>query len=546
MAEQSMHKKRLADRYKAAVGNVGQTLGLIPTTAGFVAPAPSLEPKQMSKGSIVGLPRTDIISYSRGNYSVINTLSTLYSKITKSRKDYVEQHQSVSGFYLVEALFGAVAEDALIPEVTTGEILQLSSKNKTIAKALDELQENVPIDQMVNDLIDELLCFGEYGLRLEIESGKGVVAVHDDVDQSTLVGMYSKGYPEMYLWTNPLSGMLEILPPWGVAHFVLGKRRLRVDVQEQIIQALQNMNGSSDVWDQLPKHTRVGRPLLYGTIGKIAELQILEALIPAQKISRLTAGSIVPIQVPNTQNVEDTFNLCQKYEDVLNRKLAVDRDTDKLTVPQIMAQAGEIKVIPVIDGKGSLDRTDIRGTQEAEDLLRAVDDSRNAICSSIGFPTEVLFGGDTTGRTEVLKRYARYVRNLKMVQSSIVQGVLQIAMAHLSNKDIDYKKEDIDISFNNTLVDVDQLEALEHTDAALGVVSSVNDFLSNLAANSPEAVNPEHYRKWLSGVVNMLVNDAQLITPLKVHLLNLQLILMQYHHKEVRKIMKMEKKKECL
>lgn len=495
---------------------MGQAVGLAPTGPAGRIPGDGLPPGtvQRAKGSIVGLPRTPILRYARGNYSVMATLTSLYAQVAASRRDYLQNHEQVRGFYLVEALIAAVADDALVADATTGEVLQLTSTDDKINKELERFQETIQLDQMVNDIIIELLSYGEYNLRLDTAKGTGVAALHDDVDQSSVVAMYSRGFPELYLWINPMTRMLDVLPPWGLANFVLGKYRLRIDAQEEIMQALQMSGTRVDltIWDELPKFTRVGRPLLYGTLGKIAELQTLEALVPAMKLSRLAAGSIVSVAIPGSQNPEDAFRICRQYEDALNRKININREDRKMSVAEITAAAGEIKVVPVWDNRGQLDRTDVRGTQEAQDIIQAIQDDRNAICSSIGFPTEILFGhGDEIGKVNVLKRYARYMRMLKMVQGAVVHGTRQIALAHLVNKGMQCDPSTITVLFNNTLMDVEQLEALEYIDATVQTIEQLSRVLADLEDGEQGTVNQKGRRDWLARAMGNIVNDIQLI-----------------------------------
>ena len=502
------------------VAKAGQALGLRGTLAAGATFQPqgdgSVPPGTLKrpKGSIIGLPRLPVLNYARGNYSVMAVLTTLFSQVAASRKEYLANHEQVRGFYLVEALIAAVADDALVPDTTTGEVLQITSTTESVEKELQRLQETIQLDQFVNDIIIELLSYGEYNIRMEAEPGKGVVALHDDVDQASIVAMYSHGYPELYLWVNPMTRMLDVLPPWGLVNFALGKYRLRINAEQEIVQAMQAAGShmDMDIWDELPKYTRVGRPLLYGTLGKIAELQTLEALVPAMKLSRLAAGSIVSVVVPAGQTPEQMLETVKKYEDSLNRKININRDGRQMSVSEITAAAGEIKVIPVQDNRGQLERNDVRGTQEAQDIIAAIQDDRNAICSSIGFPTEILFGqGDEIGKTNILKRYARYVRMLKMVRGAVAHGARQIAMTHLSSKGVAYDPHTIDVRFNNQLIDVEQLEQLEYIDATMSVVEQVGTFLTDLEQDSPGTVDQAARREWLARALGMVVNDIQLV-----------------------------------
>lgn len=66
---------------------------------------------------------------------------------------------------------------------------------------------------------------------------------------------------------------------------------------------------------------------------------------------------------------------------------------------------------------------------------------------------ELFFGGrDSGAKSDFLKRYGRYLRKLKFLQIAITGGIVQLCLAHLTNKGIFVKPEMINVVFKNELV----------------------------------------------------------------------------------------------
>lgn len=424
-----------------------------------------------------------------GNYNseetpkVAAAMAAAFTAVVNDRLKYFREYEKMRGYYLVDALISNISEDALTPDITTNDILQLSSENPKIKSALEKFQTKFDIDSIVSDITPDLLENGEYPLKITIKKGEGITEISDTLNHADVLAFYDQGYPTKFLVKRDKN--LELWEPTQLVHFIINRRKIRIS-RDSTIDNLNN-NFSSDVVKSIPAYVRVGRPLFYGVLSKIKELQLLEALVPGLKLNAITQGSIATIDVPPSTDPKQAFEIAREYENLFNKKIALNQESGQLTATDILTVAGRTKVIPTFGNKGGLQNTDLRNNSDVSDITNSIRDIRDVICTSVGFPAELLFGGSS--KSEMLKKYARYFRKVKNIQQSISTGLVQLALAHLNNLD-EFKgstiqPRDIQVQFLNELVNIDELEKLEYQDTLLSMLKNTIEFTQNLS-ESPE------------------------------------------------------------
>lgn len=400
-----------------------------------------------------------------------------FTKAAETKRAYAQSLGDLSKYYLVDALLNLIADETLIKDIMTGEIVELQGANKALDDELRVLQRRLNIDQMIEDVTLDLLKHGDYTLSMEMNSTDGVVAVSDDVKQENIVALYRHGMPEKFLIRE--KAKIRILSANTHLHFALGRSKLRIELGDEF-----NIHDKDleRLKAKLPNYIRVGRPLLYGVQSKLKELQLLEALVPASKLHQLSTGSLVGVSVPNQTDPKEAFQISRRYESLLNSKTALDKRTGTLAdVGDILATAGRTKVVPVMGEKGNLQTLDVKESRVADDMLNSIRDIRATICSTIGVPPELLFGSDSPeSKGEFLKRHARYLRKIKSVQSALSDGLKQLALAHLLSKGHDAMPQDIRVVFRNEVVNIDELDKLEFADSVSRMTSELWMFMQEL------------------------------------------------------------------
>jgi hypothetical protein len=474
------------------------------------------------------------------DHRVTSALSVIYTTVRDHRSELIKAVDDVKSFWLACVIIDQIAEDALSPDVATEEVISVKSKKPEIQKRMDELDERFGFDRLINDIKRDLLSYGEYTLSTKVdgpggeseeggeeetEEGdpstvdtrhkdrmmtdpagnqvgtngkpvkpqaktngkggpKGILEINDDVDQRDVIAITTSGEITGYLTLEREVGSLgrvggikkaAIVPPHRFINFSLNDAKIRVNLREDPI--LKTI-GDTEVRKKIPRFVRIGRSTLYPILSKIKELQLLEALVPATKLQKLASGTIIGMRVSTGYDVKKGFEAAKEAEGLLNKKVGIDTRTNLINVENIMSTVGAIKLVPLFGDKGELTKFDYK-PDEPDDLLQSVEDIRKVILSAVGIPYEVIFGSDNAeSKGELLKRYARYLRRLKTVQTAVANGVRQIVEIHLVNTGTEFSpSDDIQIEFKNKLIQVDLLDELEFLDTTVGMLGNVLTFL---------------------------------------------------------------------
>lgn len=423
------------------------------------------------------------------DFHVAAAYSEIYTKVSNNRHRVMREVDRLRHFYLVDTILGQLSEDALSPEISTGDIIRIESSEKRIQKEIDNLNELIDFDQLIKDITPELISYGEYTLQTDFVGTKysekdpekeasGIVHLRDTVEQGTVIALSQDGKTQGYI---EMGGHNKILlhPPRDFVKFTLAGERVKIDLKNQINLEMVRDKKSKELLKILPRYVRVGKSILFPVLAKIKELELLEKLVPATKLSKLSAGTIIGLQVPEAYEMRDAMSAARQVEGLVNSKISIDDDLQEITVQAIMSSAGRLKVIPIFGDKGNLNKLDYK-SDEPDDLLGSVKEIRETILDSIGIPTELIFKSDGDSKSELLKRYAKYLRRLKNIQRSIIVGIRDIVHIHLFNKKIQFDPEKIEVSFLNKLVEIDNLDKLEHMDVTVSLLGNLDRYIKDI------------------------------------------------------------------
>lgn len=436
-------------------------------------------------------------------YYALSAYGAIYSKVSSEMQSIITAVDDMRSFYLVEVILNQITEDALSPRIGTDEIVAYSHPDPAIQKELDELKKRIGLDQLILNITPDLCAYGEYTLKTVIDrvvnkedelnkkkgkkgkvfatKSKGITDVSDIVDQGTVIALAQDGVTEGYLTIDEVNGQLEVREVADFIKFSLGGQRVKIDMKSIIPPAMIRNKETRKIVSKIPRFIRMGKSVLYPVLSKLKELELLEKLIPATKLNKLSQGNLVGLPLPDNYDLEQALMASRRVEGMINKKVSVDPRTREITVESILSAAGKTRVIPLLGEKGTLDKLDYK-SDEPDDLMANAKDIRELIMDSVGVPSELVFKSDGDSRSEILKRYAKYLRKLKRVQKTLSEGSRQIAFIHLANRGIDFKEEDVELNFLNTLVEIDNLDKLEHADVTTSLLTNVRDFFNDMMA----------------------------------------------------------------
>jgi len=458
--------------------------------------------------------------------------SSIYTRINQNRQMQIMEIDKLRAFYLVEVMINQMVDDALSPQVGTGDIINVTSTNPDVQTEIDYLNQKFNFDAMSLAVAGEMLFYGDYYFSTVInpyqkeqqsdsiskenenlsreknidefyektpteeqaEKEFGLVKLQDNVDQATIIALTDFTDVKGYLVKR--GQKIERRAQYEFVRFSLSPARLRVDLH----QGLQGVEGEK-IKNQLPRWVRVGRSAVFPVLQKLKELELLEALVPATKLSKLSAGTIIGVHVPVGTSIEDAKQFSNTIESMVNRKVGVDPRQGELSLENIMASSGRIKAVPIFGDSGNLTKMDYKPT-EPDELFQAILDLRQVICESVGIPYELLFSiRDDKKKSDILKRYARYLRKLKQVQKAVESGIRQIVEIHLVNKGIHFNEAtDINIEFYNRLIEIDNLDKLEFMDTTVGLLKNAKEFIDQLSQQlgKTKKVNVNGFLKFIN------------------------------------------------
>lgn len=427
-------------------------------------------------------------------------LGAVYGKTARRKIDIVQKVDRIRDTSIYNAIIDVLLNDSLAPSVITKGIVKLDSKNKNVKAALDELQEHVNIDELVMNIAEDLLSYGEYFNRVvtsedikdKKDNYKGVVEVVDNVGQGEVTALYKSSKPVGYL--EQTGRELTMHDPSKFIHFCLGRRKLRIKVEGNYVSTKQEV---------LPEYVRIGRPLFYGNFTEVMNLNLLSSLVPASYLHKINNTSIIGITVSGQTDPQEAFNICRKYENILNKATSFDPNSGDMTVADVLNAAGRHKVIPIYaeDQKGTLTKMDPRFEEMTD--LGVVQELKKDICGSIGVPYNFIYGGDIL-KGDQLKQFARYVRKILMVQTAIGVGLTQLASIHLTLKGLTPAPDHIQVKFSNALISVDELDKVEFLDLLGSTLSTITTSLFEIAEKTKSTIDGPILQKFLDRFLVMM------------------------------------------
>jgi hypothetical protein len=411
------------------------------------------------------------------DYAVAASMSSIYTQVSSKRSEMIVEVDKLVEFYLTDAILNQFADDALSPDIHTGDVIKIYSKNKEINKKITELDKKIKFDNLVNGILVDLLSYGEYTLRPEYDDKKGIISIKDDVNQIDVIALSDiNGEVIKYLVLE--EGKFYLKEKHEYVKFSLSNKKIRINLKKEF--GPKTIRENKKIFESIPNYIRIGRSVIYPVRSKLKELELLEKLVPATKLSKLSSGTVIGIQVPPGMDITKAMEATKKVEGLLNKKVGYDDAAKELSVENIMAVAGKLKCVPIFGDKGQLTKLDYKA-DEPDDLLASVEENRRTICNSAGIPYELIFGSDGEQGAGSLKRYARYLRKLKAIQRSICEGVIQIVCFHLANSGVTFVESDICVEFRNKLIEIDNLDKLEFMDTTVNMLNNIVGFVLDKA-----------------------------------------------------------------
>lgn len=444
-----------------------------------------------------------------GGGNINKDLMIEFFNVNSNKVALIDKIDRIKDFYFTHLIIDRVIDDSINPNGNSSNLYSMSVKNENgqqdeaATKLIEDFNAKFDINKMVTDIAGDLLLYGEHYIRLstmnygEVESGtdKGIVNLHDDVDISKIVPVFRDGDIAYYI-TNE-GGTLVDKSPAEYAYFSMPASRIKVQV---------------DALDDKIMHFRMGRPIIYGALGLLDELKLLETMMPISFINSALKTRLVSIGVPSQTKPQDAMAIAKTYETMINKTLKIDSSgkTNEEIIKTISSRVGQVKVIPDFGDKGQLEAQDIDTDSNNDELTDKINDLRKMTLTTIGIPAGIM--DEEALKADVIKDHIRYSKKLKSVHKALTEGIKHIFVVHLHNSGYNTViKDDIDIKFLNVL-DTDDLEKLEYLDVLVSMMDNFKSYVSDFEDNENIDINYEQYYEFMNEYLGS-VTGFQLFTP---------------------------------
>ena len=432
--------------------------------------------------------------------SVNNILLTKFLEINNTKAGIIEDIDSIKDFYFSQLIVDRILDDALNPTGNEQKLFAVKIKNsvgeidEAASKLANDFIDEFNIQKMIIDIASDLLFYGEYFLRLDVNgqgeentSKKGIVTIHDDVEMTTVIPVFRDSDVSYYLSLGKKK--IETIQPTSMIYFSLPSSRIRVKV---------------DGLNDKVLYLRMGKSILYPSYGLIKELKFLENLVPLGFINDALATKLVSVSVPATTKPADAQKIAQTYEKMINKTLRIGTadKSDEEILKTVGARVGEVKVVPSFGDKGELQSEDFNSENNYDEMHEKIVDIRKMALSTIGIPSSII---DEEGiKADIIKDHIRYTKKLKSIQFALKEGLQRLLIVQLTNLGFrNYIKENIEITFLNIL-NTDDLEKLEFLDLTVSMVDNFKSFVSDFEDHDEIDINMEEYVKFLNKQFNTM------------------------------------------
>jgi hypothetical protein len=432
--------------------------------------------------------------------SVNNVLLTKFLEINDTKRGIIEDIDSIKDFYFSQLIVDRLLDDALNPTGNEQKLFDIKIKNsvgevdETASKLANDFIDEFNIQKMIIDIATDLLYYGEYFLRLDVNgmgdesvSKRGVINIHDDVDMATAIPVFRDSDVSYILALGEKK--IETVQPTELIYFSLPSSRIRVKI---------------DGLNDKVMYLRMGKSILYPIYGLLKELKFLENLVPLGFINDALATKLVSVSVPSSTKPAEALKIAQTYEKMINKTLRISSSgkSDEEILKTVGARVGEVKVIPNFGDKGELQAEDFNSDNKYDEMHEKITDIRKMTLSTIGIPASII--EDEGMKADVIKQHIRYTKKLKSIQFALKEGIQRLLIVHLTNIGFsNYIKENIDVTFLNIL-NTDDLEKLEFLDLTVSMVDNFKSFIRDFEDHDEIGINMEEYVKFLNSQFSVI------------------------------------------
>ena len=437
------------------------------------------------------------------NSEINKNLIIKFFNINENKQSIISEINELKDFYFTQMMVDRFIDDALNPAGSDQHIFKVSIKNqdgkedKVTTKFIQDFIDEFNIERFLVDIAGDLLIYGEYFLRLDINADqdknikKGIINIHDDVDPTNIIPVFRDSDISYFIINK--KGKLINEQPSKYVYFSLPSNRIKVTINTEDNKAI---------------YFRMGKSIIYPALGLLKELKLLESIVPIKFINNALKTSLISVSVPSTTRPQDAIEITKTYEKMINNSLKIDvnnKNNSNQILKKLSEKVGQVKVIPNFGDKGTLEKQELTQTSDYNDVAQKILDLRKIILTTVGIPSSIIDDNNPSLKSDAIKEHIRYSRKLKSIQNSLKEGLKRLILIHLINNGfMNFIKDDIDIQFLNVL-NTDDLEKLEYVDLMVSMMDNMKSFIEDINNDAFAKINYDEYIKFINNSLENII-----------------------------------------
>jgi len=395
----------------------------------------------------------------------------------QDKQRMMEMVEAYKDTFFHQMIVNLLVDDALSMDPVTGDVVEITTVNESLRPIVEGLQERIDLDAFVSAIIEDVVAYGDYVVRV-VNDGKKVVALEDDIDQKKVIVVYKAGRPVCLVDHSEITKNSDkAMKSYAeFLHFSVSPRKVRLKLPERVYAHVESMG--------FTEYVRLGKPLFWGLWDLLNSLYILMVFYPIFCVQKLNATTIVGVRVTQETSVQRAWEIAGKYQELLNVYTTVD-ERGRVALADVIDTVGRYKVVPVWgEEKGFIQLADPR--LEESFALDIVEELKITLCAALGVPYSFLFGSkEGMAKLDTLKSFSRYIKKVASIQRAVREGLYQLVRIEAKLQGLgDVPVEEVDVRFRNALISTEHLDKLEFITGMIetvrGSVDAVNEIASVL------------------------------------------------------------------
>ena len=356
--------------------------------------------------------------------------------------------------------------------------------NSRIQRTIQRLK----LYQVFKDIADDFVTYGEYYLETPCKEGLGIAEINDTVFVHNVISVYDNYELLYHIAERKTSYGTEIvqIDKDALSHFVLDTKRIRT------------RSGKFDDITGVPELIKVGRSILLPVLKLLQRYNLLDTAAIAHDLKAALMPPIVKLGIGDQLTPDQMMDAVKRYEEYFVEMGDALHSLDaskEISTTQILDLATQVKIVPVSDKTGSLEKTSFDSDvnlNESQDRLIA------RIKSTIGIPTDE----ESKSRLDNLREKARYAKKLLDIQDGAAHSFVNLILKDLRYQGIIIDASNLETKFKAIQNPNIEEEAEEMFHLATSVRDTIRTYIETAQDIEGLRINPKAAKNFLDSIMS--------------------------------------------